>query len=45
VLPNRIAIDTGAYSTGTLTALGIEGSKRWLLQTSEAETERVSLAP
>ena len=44
VLSNRIGIDTGAYSSGTLTALGIEGSKRWLIQTSQVDTERVSLA-
>lgn len=39
VTPNRIAIDTGAYSTGTLTALAIDGKNRWLIQTSE-EGER-----
>jgi len=32
--PNRIDIDTGAYATGRLTALALEGDKRWLLQTS-----------
>jgi serine/threonine protein phosphatase 1 len=31
--PNRINIDTGAYATGCLTALGLEGTKQWLLQT------------
>lgn len=30
--PNRIGIDTGAYRTGVLTALGLEGRDRWLLQ-------------
>lgn len=30
---NRIGIDTGAYVTGKLTALGLEGSERWVLQT------------
>jgi len=44
VTPNRIGIDTGAFCTGTLTALAIEGRKRWLIQTSQSETERVSLA-
>ena len=29
--PNRIGIDTGAYRTGILTAIGIEGSERWFL--------------
>lgn len=43
VAPNRIGIDTGAYRTGTLTALGVEGSRRWLIQTSEDEAHRVSL--
>lgn len=43
VAPNRIGIDTGAFCTGTLTALAIEGSKRWLLQTSGSEVERVVL--
>jgi serine/threonine protein phosphatase 1 len=31
--PNRIGIDTGAYSTGCLTALGLEGDRSWLVQT------------
>jgi serine/threonine protein phosphatase 1 len=30
---NRIGIDTGAYRTGQLTALGIEGGVRWVLET------------
>ena len=30
---NRIGIDTGAYRTGILTALAIEGTDRWLLDT------------
>jgi serine/threonine protein phosphatase 1 len=33
--PNRIGIDTGAYRTGVLTALAIEGEQRWYLQTRE----------
>lgn len=32
-LPNRIGIDTGAYQTGLLTALVLEGTERRLLQT------------
>jgi serine/threonine protein phosphatase 1 len=31
--PNRIGIDTGAYRTGVLTALAIEGRDRWLIDT------------
>lgn len=44
---NRIALDTGAYKSGVLTALGIEGARRWLLQTdgdtiARSELDRVS---
>ncbi|MBF0356023.1 MAG: serine/threonine protein phosphatase [Alphaproteobacteria bacterium] len=31
--PNRIGIDTGAWRTGTLTAVGLEGERRWILHT------------
>jgi serine/threonine protein phosphatase 1 len=31
---NRIALDTGAYRSGTLTAIGLEGEERWFLSTS-----------
>lgn len=31
--PNRIGIDTGAYATGRLTAIGLEGDRRWYLAT------------
>lgn len=30
---NRLGIDTGAYRSGRLTALGIEGASRWSLET------------
>jgi serine/threonine protein phosphatase 1 len=30
---NRIGIDTGAFATGKLTAIGIEGAERWFLST------------
>nr|MBA2636285.1 serine/threonine protein phosphatase [Sphingomonas sp.] len=39
LFPNRIGIDTGAYRTGVLTALGIEGTHRWFLQTDGAMVE------
>ena len=29
----RIGIDTGAYASGRLTALGLEGDRRWILNT------------
>jgi serine/threonine protein phosphatase 1 len=32
--PNRIAIDTGAYRYGTLTALGLEDGQRWFIEAS-----------
>ena len=31
---NRIGLDTGAYRTGILTALGVEGNDRWFLDTA-----------
>lgn len=30
--PNRIGIDTGAYASGKLTAIGLEGTDRWFLE-------------
>ncbi len=32
---NRIGIDTGAYQSGILTALGLEGNERWILDTTD----------
>lgn len=31
--PNRIGIDTGAYRSGRLTAIGLQGTDRWYLTT------------
>lgn len=31
--PHRIGIDTGAYASGRLTAVGLEGTERWFLST------------
>jgi serine/threonine protein phosphatase 1 len=31
--PHRIGIDTGAFASGQLTAIGLEGTGRWLLAT------------
>lgn len=36
VAVNRIGIDTGAYATGRLTALGLAGEELWWLQTEGA---------
>lgn len=33
--PNRIGIDTGAFMSGRLTALGLEGTQRWLIETRD----------
>lgn len=32
---NRIGIDTGAYASGRLTAIGLEGTRRWIIQTDD----------
>ncbi len=32
IQPHRIGVDTGAYSTGRLTALGLEGGASWTVQ-------------
>ena len=37
--PNRIGIDTGAYRTGVLTALALEGTDRWLLDTRSSGSD------
>jgi serine/threonine protein phosphatase 1 len=37
--PNRIGIDTGAYYSGKLTALGLEGEERWILATEPDEEQ------
>ena len=43
---NRIGIDTGAFMSGRLTALGLEGAERWLIETEELEGEiSVSIRP
>lgn len=36
--PNRIGIDTGAYATGILTALGLDGSDRWFIQADATQS-------
>jgi serine/threonine protein phosphatase 1 len=42
--PNRVGIDTGAYRTGTLTALAIEDDRRWYLDTAMAVGTTVTSA-
>ncbi|MES1983558.1 MAG: metallophosphoesterase [Pseudomonadota bacterium] len=33
--PNRIGIDTGAYLSGRLTAIGLQGDEHWFLSTAD----------
>ena len=40
--PNRIGIDTGAFATGVLTAIGIEGTERWFLDTRAGSEAAIS---
>lgn len=37
VRANRIGLDTGAYRSGVLTAMGLEGRRRWFLQTEPGD--------
>ncbi len=39
VRDNRLGIDTGAYRSGTLTALGLEGDGRWFIRSSVVDGE------
>ena len=39
---NRIGIDTGAFLHGTLTAIGVEGTDRWLLQARQDEAGAIA---
>lgn len=34
--PNRIAVDTGAYRSGVLTAIGLEGTERWFIEARDS---------
>lgn len=34
VTPHRIGLDTGAYASGKLTAMGFEGEQRWVIDTA-----------
>ena len=43
-LPNRIGIDTGAYATDVLTALAIEGDRRWFIDTRQSAEVPLSAA-
>jgi len=45
ITPNRIGIDTGAFYTGVLTALAIEGDRCWSIQTGEEKVRGEPLSP
>jgi serine/threonine protein phosphatase 1 len=36
--PNRIGIDTGAFASGILTAIGLEGGERWYIATGPSSS-------
>jgi serine/threonine protein phosphatase 1 len=42
---NRIGIDTGAFHSGVLTALAIDGDDRWFLQTGVKKVGNEPLSP
>jgi serine/threonine protein phosphatase 1 len=42
VRANRIGLDTGAYRSGVLSALGVEGEERWFLQTGAPAPPRLA---
>lgn len=37
ILPNRIGVDTGAYISGRLSAIGLEGTDSWVVQTEAGQ--------
>lgn len=43
--PNRIGIDTGAYKSGVLTAIALEGRERRYLKTGDGETPKAQAMP
>jgi serine/threonine protein phosphatase 1 len=44
LMSNRIGIDTGAFMSGRLTAIGLEGTERWLIQACEQDGEIATFA-
>lgn len=42
VLPNRIGIDTGAFASGRLTALGLEDDRHWFVSATIAPPDRAT---
>ncbi len=42
VSPLRISLDTGAFSSGLLTAIGLEGSARWLISVQGLPADNIA---
>jgi len=42
ITPNRIGIDTGAFASGKLSAIGLQDDRRWILQTDGERPARAS---
>lgn len=42
LMSNRIGIDTGAFMSGKLTAIGLDGAERWLIQACEQESGAIA---
>lgn len=40
--PNRIGLDTGAYRSGRLTGIGLEGTRQWLVTVSDNNPSGIS---
>jgi serine/threonine protein phosphatase 1 len=40
--PNRIGLDTGAFQSGRLTAIGLEGTRQWLVTVSDNDPSGIS---
>lgn len=45
ILGNRMGLDTGAYCTGILTCLVLEGAQSWILQATPEGIRRTALPP
>lgn len=43
--PNRIGVDTGAYRTGVLSAVAIQGERLWTVDTIERKADKVRSGP
>ena len=44
IAANRIGIDTGAYRSGRLTALGLEGTERWIVEAAASDGDAIAVS-